>query len=201
MKIRPLMAFTLGVCLVACVTVNVYFPESVTERAADIFIKDVYGANNEGEDLEIGEPQGAISAPIMTLFALFESAGNVLLPSAQAQRPDINISTPAVSKLRSAMEQRHRSLKPHYASGAVGMSETGLITLRDPKLVPLQQRNKIKKIVVDENADHNRLYSEIAKANDHPEWKKDIRGIFAGRWVGNAPRGWWYESGGKWQTK
>ena len=189
MKIRPLMAFTLGVCLVACVTVNVYFSESVTERAADIFIKDVYGANNEGEDLEIGEPQGAISAPIMTLFALFESAGNVLLPSAQAQRPDINISTPAVSKLRSAMEQRHRSLKPHYASGAVGMSETGLITLRDPKLVPLQQRNKIKKIVVDENADHNRLYSEIAKANDHPEWKKDIRGTFSGRWVANARRG------------
>ena len=172
MKIRPLMAFTLGVCLVACVTVNVYFPESVTERAADIFIKDVYGANNEGENLEIGEPQGAISAPITTLFALFESAGNVLLPSAQAQRPDINISTPAVSKLRSAMEQRHRSLKPHYASGAVGMSATSLITLRDPKLVPLQQRNKIKKIVVDENADHNRLYSEIAKANGHPEWKK-----------------------------
>jgi len=114
MKIRPLMAFALGVCLVACVTVNVYFTA---------------------------------------------------------------------------------------ASGEVGMSATGLITLRDPKLVHLQQRNKIKKIVVDENADHNRLYSEIAKANDHPEWKKDIRGIFAGRWVGNAPRGWRYESGGKCQTK
>ena len=99
------------------------------------------------------------------------------------------------------MEQRHRQLKPFYGSGAVGMSATGLITLRDPKPIPLQQRNKIKKLVVDENSDRNRLYGEIAKANGHPEWEKDIRSIFAERWIGNAPGGWWYQSGGKWQQK
>jgi uncharacterized protein YdbL (DUF1318 family) len=125
----------------------------------------------------------------------------ILLPSARAQQPDINISTPAINALRGAMEQRHRQLKPFYGSGAVGMSATGLITLRDPKPIPLQQRNKIKKLVVDENSDRNRLYGEIAKANGHPEWEKDIRSIFAERWIGNAPGGWWYQSGGKWQQK
>ncbi|MFT4581906.1 MAG: hypothetical protein ACI915_000691 [Gammaproteobacteria bacterium] len=201
MKIRQLITVVMGVCLVACVTVNVYFPESATERAADIFIKDVYGHDEKTPTESSGSPQGAIEISTKSLFAFIAKASDFVVPSAQAQQPDINISTPAVNTLRAAMEQRHRELKSHYNSGAVGMAATGLITLRDPKLVALQDRNKIKKLVVDENADRNRLYTEIAKANGHPEWKKDIREIFAERWVGNAPSGWWYESAGKWQTK
>ncbi|MFT4560616.1 MAG: hypothetical protein ACI9BW_000350 [Gammaproteobacteria bacterium] len=201
MKIRQLITVAMGVCLMACVTVNVYFPESATERAADIFIKDVYGHDENAPAQSPGTPQGAVSISRAALFAVIATASNFIVPSAQAQQPDINISTPAVSTLRSAMEQRHRSLKSHYNSGAVGMAASGLIILRDPKLVALQDRNKIKKLVVDENADRNRLYTEIAKANGHPEWQKDIREIFAGRWVGNAPSGWWYQSSGKWQTK
>ena len=201
MEIRQLIAVALGVCLVACVTVNVYFPESATERAADIFIKDVYGEDGQDPQSDAGTPQSRQNLPTTAQFAWWIRVAEIVLPSAYAQQPDINISTPAVSTLRAAMEKRHRALKTHYASGAVGMSATGLIVLRDPKLVALQERNKIKKLVVDENADRNRLYSEIAKANGHPEWQKDIRSIFAGRWVGNAPGGWWYESGGKWQQK
>jgi len=205
MKLRQLIAVVLGACLVACVTVNVYFPESATERAADIFIKDVYGKDDQeqgtGPATDGEVPQGAINTMESYLFALWLGMSEILVQSASAQQLDINISTPAINALQKAMAQRHRQLKPHYDSGAVGMSATGLITLRDPKLVPLQQRNKIKKLVVDENADRNRLYGEIAKANAHPEWEKDIREIFAERWVGNAPRGWWYQSGGRWQQK
>ncbi|MDA0822946.1 MAG: YdbL family protein [Proteobacteria bacterium] len=201
MKIRQLITVAVGVCLVACVTVNVYFPESATERAADIFIKDVYGHDEQTPTEDPGSPQGAVKFSTEALIAVVAKVSDFILPSAYAQQPDINISTPAVTTLRSAMEQRHRELKSHYDSGAVGMAATGLIILRDPKLVPLQDRNTIKKLVVDENADRNRLYTEIAKANGHPEWQKDIREIFAERWVGNAPTGWWYESAGKWQTK
>ena len=33
-------------------------------------------------------------------------------------------------------------------------------------------------------------------------WEADIRGIFATRWVDNAPSGWWYQdSKGKWRQK
>lgn len=201
MKIRHVVVAVLGACLMACVTVNVYFPESATERAADIFIKDVYGEDAEGAQPADGSPQGALSITRDSLIALLSGAVNLVVPSAMAQQPDINISTPAVNTLRTAMEKRHRALKSHYASGAIGMSAAGLIVLRDAKLVGLKDRNKIKKLVVDENADRNRLYGEIAKANGHPEWQNDIRAIFAERWVGNAPSGWWYENSGKWQAK
>ena len=204
MNVRHLFAAGLGVFLVACVTVNVYFPESAAERAADIFIKDVYGSDRGDHDSPVvpsSSPQGALDSNQPYLFAILGWAGGIFVPSANAQPIDISISTLAINALQNAMEQRHRQLKTHYNSGAVGMSASGLIILRDPKLVALQQRNKIKKLVVDENADRNRLYGEVAKANSHPEWEKDIREIFAARWVGNAPGGWWYQSGGSWKQK
>ncbi len=204
MKFRSLTAIGLGACLVACVTVNVYFPEAAAERAADLFIQDVYGEDQDGGSAPVppaGSPQSGLDVPLASLFAAAAMVRDLLIPSASAQGIDINIQTPAINALKQAMERRHQQLKPHYASGAVGMAATGLITLRDPTLVPLQARNQVKKLVVDENADRNRLYGEIAKANAHPEWEPDIRGIFAERWVGNAPGGWWYQSGGNWRQK
>lgn len=204
MKLRQLSAIALGMCLVACVTVNVYFPESAAERAADRFIQDVYGQDEAAPSAAPsaeGSPQSALSRGQSLLFALSKSFGDLIIAPASAQSIDINIATPAITALQKAMEKRHRQLKAHYGSGAVGMAASGLITLRDPKQVPLQQRNKIKKLVVDENADRNRLYAEVAKANSHPEWEQDIRKIFAARWVGNAPSGWWYQSGGSWRQK
>ena len=191
----------------ACVTVNVYFPESAAQRAADIFIRDVYGEDANGSAPATTGEQGIGDEPQSSRATklVFENsiAGfvNFLIPAAHAQAPDINIQTPAINSLKNTMSARHQKLKSGYSTGAVGMASTGLIVLRDPKAVPLQTRNQIKQLVVQENKDRNKLYAEVAKANGHPEWEKEIRAIFAQRWVGNAPGGWWYESGGSWKQK
>jgi uncharacterized protein YdbL (DUF1318 family) len=100
------------------------------------------------------------------------------------------------------MEARHKQLAPYYTSGAIGMTTDGDITLRDQKLVPLQERNTVKGLVSKENSDRSALYKEIAKANGHPEWEADIRSTFAKRWVSNAPAGWWYmDKQGAWKQK
>ncbi len=193
---RKLVSIALGVALLAaCVTVNVYFPASAAERAADIFVKDVYGIEGEAQ------PNPA-TPPDQSHVPRFDAVQFVvawLVPAAYAQQPDINISTPAINALRADMESRHQRLKAFYASGAVGMSDDGLIVLRDPAAIDLKQRNMVKKLVADENKDRNRLYLEVAIANQHPEWESNIRGIFAQRWVANAPGGWWYRSGGSWR--
>jgi len=45
-------------------------------------------------------------------------------------------------------------------------------------------------------------YTEIARANSHPEWEAEIRTTFARRWVDNAHRGWWYmDKSGGWRQK
>jgi uncharacterized protein YdbL (DUF1318 family) len=191
MKTR-LVFCALACVLAACVTVNVYFPASAAERAADIIVKDIYDAG------AAPKPTSGLAAPLRAgLVAVL----NVLVPAAHAQQPDINISTPAIATLRAAMEARHAQLRAHYDSGAIGMQADGLIVLRDPKPVPLEARNLVKKLVADENLDRNRLYSEVAQGNGHPEWEPDIRRIFAAAWVENAPAGWWYQSGGNWSQK
>lgn len=192
MKARLILGVLAGF-LAACVTVNVYFPASAAERAADLIVREVYEAG-----AETPQPTSLrLSTWSEGLYALLDW----IVPAAHAQQPDINISTPAIGALRKAMEGRHAQLRPYYTSGAIGMQADGLIALRDPKAVPLEARNLVKKLIADENAGRNRLYAEIAKANAHPEWEADIRRIFASSWVQNAPSGWWYQSGTTWLQK
>lgn len=187
------LVFCLCACvLAACVTVNVYFPTSAAERAADIIVKDVYEAGDGAKPMS-----GLVRAVNGALFVVLDT----LVPAAAAQQPDVNIATPAITALRAAMAARHAQLKAHYDSGAIGMQVDGLIVLRDPKPVALEARNLVKKLVADENRDRNSLYAEVARANGHPEWEPDIRRTFAAAWVENAPGGWWYQSGGNWSQK
>jgi len=209
---RPIIsALAISLVVAACVTVNVYFPAAAAERAADRLICEVYGVDCDGEppaerdDAPAGQsPDGAwFDRPSPHLLAgLAGALFELVVPAAEAQQPDISISTPAIRTLEESMEARHGKLKPHYESGAVGMNANGLLTLRDPSAVDLRSRNLVKQLVADENADRNRLYAEIAKANGHPEWERNIRDTFAKRWVANAPSGWWFErSPGQWAKK
>jgi len=201
LKITPVLLTLL--LLTACITINVYFPAAAAENAADILIRDVYGidkdkSNQAAPPAKEKETSAVGSSEKQTTLVLL----NFFIPVANAQQPDINISTPGINKLKSLMTKRHQALSAYYNNGAVGMENNGLITVRDAKSIPLKERNTVKKLVVDENRDRNSLYAEIAKANGHPEWEKEIRGTFARRWVGNAPSAWWYKGAdGAWLQK
>ncbi len=114
---------------------------------------------------------------------------------------DLEINTPGVNAIKQSMQARHPQLAPHYASGAVGLTADGLVTLRDASAVPLPQRQAVNALVASENRDRNALYAEIANANGHPEWEAEIRSTFAQRWMQRAKPGWWVESGGGWSQK
>lgn len=190
----------MGLLLTACVTINVYFPAVAAERAADRIIQDVWGDQPPRPPADAGEPSSALP-PEARFGALAYRALELLVPPAAAQQADIDISSPAIRKLTAAMEARHGQLKPYYDSGAIGLTGDGLIDVRDQAAVPLPERNRVRKLVADENADRNALYREIAVANQHPEWEGQIRATFARRWVSNAAAGWWYQDSGAWRQK
>ncbi|MES2353969.1 MAG: YdbL family protein [Pseudomonadota bacterium] len=121
---------------------------------------------------------------------------------AWAQQADLEINSPAVSALKSSMQSRHGVLGPHFASGAVGLTKDGLVTVRDANAIPLSQRQAVNSAVNDENRDRQGLYREIARANNHPEWEGQVRDTFAQRWVQKAQSGWWYQdASGAWKKK
>jgi len=196
----PLLSLLLG----ACVTINIYFPAAAAEEAAREIVRDVLDgqapAAEPGKQEDSGEDQSAIERPGTILVA----AGRLLemlVPEAHAAGADINIDTPAISRLRQSMSKRQRSLAAFYRSAAVGFDESGGVAIRDLKSVALKDRNRVKKLVSDENRDRDALYREIARANGKPEWEADIRKTFSRIWVEEAPRGYWYKQGASWKKK
>jgi len=197
---KSITVLSLLLLLIACVTINVYFPAAAAESAADAIIKQVYGTEGENEGGSAVEPEQT-SVPAWGSM-LIARVLDLAVPPVYAQQPDINISTPGINRLRSMMTERHTALEPYYSSGAVGMDNQGLITIREQDSIPLRERNTAKMLVADENRDRLALYRELAEANGHPEWETEIRDTFSRRWVANAPGGWWYIGpGGNWVQK
>ena len=186
--------------LAACVTINVYFPAAAAEKAADRIIEDIWGPDKAGKPA--GNEQTSVRpAADGLMVAALRGVLDFVVPPAHAQA-DIDISSPAIRALTASMKGRAADLDPFFVSGAIGLTADGLIEIRDANSVPLADRNRLRKLVSDDNADRNALYREIATANDHPEWEADIRATFADRWVANARAGWYYKTGtGAWKQK
>lgn len=115
---------------------------------------------------------------------------------------NLEVDTPAISQVKSAMTSRHTQLAPHYASGALGLARDATVQVRDANAIPLAQRGAVQSAVAAENADRATLYREIAKANGNPAWESDIRATFAQRWIDKAQPGWWVQNAqGAWVKK
>ncbi len=193
-----LATFVLG--LAACVTINVYFPAAAAEKAADRIIEDIWGPDQAAKPAGNEQSSTERSAGGV-MVAAFQGALDLVIPAAEAQA-DIDISSPAIRALTASMKSRAGDLDALFGSGAIGLTSDGLVEIRDANSVPLADRNKVRKLVSDDNADRNSLYREIAGANGHPEWEADIRSTFAERWIANARSGWYYKSkAGAWTQK
>jgi uncharacterized protein YdbL (DUF1318 family) len=203
LTIERLAIVTVIMVLSACVTVNVDFPATAAEDAADRIINEVYGreapqpapagSGGSGQSFEIHD-LGSSATPLLAALV------DVLIAPVHAQAPDINIDTPAIAKLKELMKQRHAVLEPFYTAGAIGLDANGLITIRASQVIPIRVRNQVKQLIISENQDRNALYAEIAKASGHPDWEEKLRETFAQRWVANAASGWWFrDKSGNWQ--
>lgn len=219
LNVRPLRGLLAAKALLAtalllgaCVTINVYFPAAAAEKAADRIIDQVYGTgggapaapatNDKRTSLlpEYARPLASHDEPGL-LVAAARNVLDFIVPPAHAQAADLNVSTPAIRALVSSMEGRNAQLAQYYASGAVGPTSDGMVEVRDQNAIPLAERNAVKKLVADENADRASLYEEIAKANGNPGWVVDIRNTFGRRWIDKAQPGWWIKDGSAWKKK
>jgi len=197
-KLNTVLILSMLFTLAACVTINVYFPAAAAERAAEKFVGDVLGEPNE---------EGSLFDPLdlPANVVLIAAAGLVdfLISDAQAQQAEIEINTPQINTIKARMAQRQRQhLDSMFDAGAIGFGSDGLVIIRDRSAVPLSERRSLESVVADENRDRKAVYREIAVANGHPEWEKDIQNTFAKEWAGNARRGWYYQdSSGAWRQK
>jgi uncharacterized protein YdbL (DUF1318 family) len=176
----------------ACITVNIYFPEATVKQAAAEIVDEIRKTEGEKKAPEalaiLPEPGGA---------ARFS-----LVPAAYAQDAT-SVSTPAIRALKESMKNRFPSLKPYFDAGNIGESNKGLLDVRDETGLNLQAKAALRNAVKDENADRTKLYAEVAKAlNIEASQIERIQKIFAAEWAKSAAAGWWVQNeDGAWVKK
>jgi uncharacterized protein YdbL (DUF1318 family) len=210
-KVLPLKLALLTLFIGACVTINVYFPAAAAEKAADRIINEVKSGAAEAPPAEARPPATAPPTsglrreqPSLLVAAIGRSL-EMLIPAAQAQDQSANldVSSPQIRALTASMKARFSELSKYFDSGVVGLTNDGMVEVRDPNAAPLAERAAVKRLVAEDNRDRTSLYAEIARANGHAEWEADIRRTFARRWIERgANPGWYYQdASGKWMQK
>jgi uncharacterized protein len=196
-----------SIAITACVTINVYFPAAAAEKAADQIIDAVTGAATPGNTRVVPAKPPTGQTQYRKPGVLVAALGQVLyaiVPAAQAQEAaNVDISSPEIRAIQSSMAARFGQLRKFFDSGALGLTQDGLVQIRDAGSLSLPDRGLLNRLVAEDNKDRESLYNEIAKANGHPEWAGDLRKIFARRWVERgAQPGWYYQNAsGAWVQK
>ena len=181
------------ILVIACVTVNIYFPAGEVQKAADEIVDEV----------RPGQKGGGSTSRFQTPPRWSTRLSPFLAPGLAFAQVDIDISTPAIRALRASLASRFGSLKGFYSRGALGESNRGYVELRDQSGLDLKGKADLRRLVTAENRDREDLYTEIIKANKlEPRFLPEIEKIFANSWRNKAlPGSWIQKDDGTWARK
>ena len=187
------MIAAVGVTFVlACITVNIYFPEATVKQAAEEIVSEIQKKATEKAGQE----------PIKKLSALPKMGSFSLIPAAYAQE-ETTVSNPAIRALKESIADHLASMIPSFAAGNIGLTNKGLVEIRDEAGLNLQAKAALRKLVKEDNSDRMKLYAEVAKAlNIEASQIERIQKIFAENWIKAAAAGWWVQQeDGAWVRK
>jgi len=151
--------------LVACITINVYFPEeAIKDLSEQIEAQVEQQAAGEAAPVEpTPTPAAAGGSPLAALLSL--GATNAWAGEEEVAAPEI--SNPAIRTIIASRAARLSALNGWKASGVIGENNQGLVEARSLDSVPgLKERADVQRLIRDENADREQLYREIAAAKN-----------------------------------
>jgi uncharacterized protein YdbL (DUF1318 family) len=177
----------LFVLAIACVTINIYFPEAAVQKTAEEIVDEVRKAEEEGKKKEDKEV-------MQSSFSL--------IPMAYAQEEE-RVSTPKIRALKQSLKDREPLLLPFFEKGNIGEGNDGFIHVRNEDNLSLKEKADLRRLTKDVNSDRENLYSEVANALDIDSGQiPRIQKIFAKRWIENSRTGWWIQKeDGQWERK
>jgi uncharacterized protein len=217
MNVKLIKWLLAGGCglLAACaiITVNVYFPEKAAKEAYKSLDDMLLEKSPDAKKPPVEEQKAPDTKPQSRLFN--ESPTFSFISVAHAAENDadalaIELSgMPEVLKAYDEMSQRLPKLNTLFAGGSVGLSNQGLISVRDKtKMTPQDE-----KLVTAENQSRKTVISSMAKAilklNKQPESKAALDQIlgkaaatYAETKRDTAKPGWWIQlQNGRWLQK
>lgn len=174
--LKPMLGLAAVAAALACVTINVYFPEAevkdLSQQIEEAIMQRAAGAApaEPAAEPETGGGSARLDSERPSVFeialgtALYYGLG---ASPAYAQGDEVaapEISNPAIRNIVQSRAARVKELNRYKASGAIGENNKALTEARDLNALPLQQRAAAQKLIRDENADRERMFKEIAAA-------------------------------------
>ena len=180
------------VLILACITVNIYFPEAEVKAAASQIESEIQkeAAAKAGQE------------PVKKIAVLPPAAAFTLVPALCAQE-ETTVSNPAIRALKDQSASNLAALMPYFNAGNVGLTNNGLVEIRDEGSLSLQGKGTLRKLVKDDNDVRMKLYAEVAKAlNIEAGQIAKVQKIFADSRIAAAQAGWWIQKeDGSWAKK
>jgi len=193
---------------VACITINVYFPEAaVKDLSLQIEEEIANRAGATAEETLPAEPTAtpSESAPVPPqASALGWPFGASVAWAAEEEVPSPGITNPAIRAIIESRAKRLEALNRFKAAGVLGEAKTALVEIRDlARVTDLRERAEVQRLVRDENADRQQLFKEVAIATDvDPSQIERIQETYAETMRDKArPGDWVQQPDGKWVQK
>lgn len=193
--------------VIACVTINVYFPEAAIKDISEQIEEEVAkkaaeaAANPQAED----EPGAATGEPevVPNSAGLFDLLLGVTPAYAdEVSRPEI--TNPAIRRIIDSRAARLPGIRKWKNSGVIGEGKDALLSPRNLQSIKdLKQRATVQRLVRDENRDREQLFKEIAAAKDVDlSQLSRIKETYAATLRGDAHPGDWIQMpDGQWKQK
>jgi len=188
----------------ACVTINVYFPEAAVRDLSQQIEEEVQKQAAQQpatpETPPVSEDGGQSRLYRTTLLDAVLGVTSVHAQSV----PEPTVSNPAIRKIIDSRASRVDAINKFKAAGAIGESNRALLEIRDLEAVTdLKARADAQRLVKAENADREQLFKEIAAAEGvDPSQIDRVRETYAETLRANArPGDWIQDPSGAWKRK
>lgn len=203
--------------VIACVTINVYFPEAaikdiseqieeeVALRAAETAADDPQAAGEpvEGAGEEEAVPAAGEGEAVPNSAGLIDLLLGVTPAYAdEVSRPEI--TNPAIRRIIESRAARLPGIRKFKNMGVIGEGIDALLVPRDLQSIKdLKQRAEVQRLIKDENKDREELFQEIATAkNVDLSQLARIKETYAATLRDDAAAGDWIQlPNGQWKQK
>ena len=166
MRARPLTLIA-ALAGLACITVNVYFPEAAIRELSEQIEDEV--RREAGVEVGMSSSEDASSwgeVVRLALHRIYVSTIGTEAVYAQEAVSSPEISNPAIRKIIESRSKRLVKLNELKAQGIIGENNQALVEVRSLDSLALRDRAAAQRLVREENEDRERLFKEIAAAKN-----------------------------------
>jgi len=159
--------------IVACVTINIYFPAEKVQSVAGEIVDEIRGQTPGGKESLFRKGRGLDLGETLMAF---------VCPRAWADEP-LTVSNPTIRSLKDRMKARYAQMRPFYQKGMLKEGNDGYVSLGNAAGLGLKEKRDLNNLVSAENNDRRQLYLEVAKAlKIDPSQVNRVAEIFAQEW-------------------